>query len=120
MPALLTTTSRRLCCCSIARNSAVTSWPRETSTVIAVAPTALRDELRRGLLGRLAVDVGDVDVGAFGGEQLRRREPDAGGRAGDERNLVLQPHGAFEDPPTTFGFGSAGRFRSARSTSRAW
>jgi hypothetical protein len=41
-------------------------------------------ELRRGLLGRFRVDVGDDRRHAFGGETLRDRETDAHGGAGDE------------------------------------
>ena len=51
---------------------AVTSWPRETSAVMALRAGARRRELARHRLGGLAVDVGDVDVGAFGGEQHAR------------------------------------------------
>ena len=42
-----------------------------------------------------AIDVGDVDVGPLLGEEPGDRDPDAGARAGDERNPVLEPlHGS--------------------------
>ena len=55
---------------------------------------ALGDKRLRRLPGALPVNVGDVDVGALGGEQLGRGKADAGRRPGDERDLVVQPgHG---------------------------
>ena len=39
---------------------------------------------------------GDDDPGAFGHENLRGAQPDAAGRAGDDRDLAVQPsHGVL-------------------------
>src|SRR5207247_7467295 len=50
------------------------------------------------LLGGLAADVCDRDPGAFLGEAARRRLPDPGAGAGDERNLAREA-AAFEREP---------------------
>jgi hypothetical protein len=50
----------------------------------------LAADLRRRLLGDVAVDVVDRDLGALGGEELRRRAADAAGRPGDDRRLAVK------------------------------
>ena len=103
MPALLTTTSRRRCCCSISAHQRGDVLAARDIDRHRRAPRPLRDEPGRRLLAALAIDVGDVDVRALGGEQLRRGQPDAGGRAGDERDLVLQPrHSNSRNLPVRF------------------
>ena len=46
---------------------------------------------RDRLLGRLAIDVGDADLRALVGEQHRRLAAHAAARAGDHRDLAVEP-----------------------------
>ncbi len=50
----------------------------------------LAGDLRRGLLGDVAVDVVDQDLRALLGEQLGGGASDPAGRAGDDRHLVVE------------------------------
>ena len=60
-------------------------------------PLAPLRELGLGPLQPGGVAVGDRDAPAVGGELSRRREPDPGRAAGDERPaLIHRPHSAFE------------------------
>ena len=47
-------------------------------------------DLRRGLLGDVAVEVVDQDLGALRGEELGRRAADAARGAGDDRDLAVE------------------------------
>src|SRR3546814_8526099 len=51
----------------------------------------LRNDAARGF----AIEIGDHHFGSLGGEPLRRRQPNAAARAGDDRNLTLQTIHAF-------------------------
>src|SRR3546814_197277 len=51
----------------------------------------LRNDAARGF----AIEIGDHHFGSLGGEPLRRRQPNAAARAGDDRNLALQTIHAF-------------------------
>src|SRR3546814_14190431 len=51
----------------------------------------LRNDAARGF----AIEIGDHHFGSLGGEPLRRRQPNAAARAGDDRNLALQTIPAF-------------------------
>ena len=66
---------------------------------------------RRGL-PRLAVQVGDNDGGSLCEQPLRRRQPDAGGAAGDQGDLALEPAAARAAGPLAAG-------RHSRRTSPA-
>ena len=57
---------------------------------VAAEDGGLAVDLARGLLGDVAVDVVDQDLGALGDEQLRRRPADAARRARDDRRLAVE------------------------------
>src|SRR4029453_8785848 len=58
-----------------------------------LAALLAHDAGRRLATRRVAID--DDDLGAAAGEAQRRRPPDAVAAAGDQRDLVLELHGAF-------------------------
>ena len=57
---------------------------------VAAEDGGLAVDLARRLLGDIAVDVVDQDLGALADEQLRRRPADAAGRARDDRRLAVE------------------------------
>src|SRR6266516_59694 len=54
-------------------------------------PAAAAGDLPGHRVGALGRDVGDQDAGALAGEPDRRRAPDAGAAAGDDRDLPAEP-----------------------------
>jgi hypothetical protein len=57
------------------------------------------------LRAALVVEVGDDHVRALSGEALRHGPPDAAGRTGDHRHLLLQAIGAHGAPRSVLGVG---------------
>ena len=93
MPALLTRMSTPPQAATTAATPALTASSLATSMATPIAwPPAGADLGGRGL-GRLAVEVGDGDLGAFARIGHGDLPADAAGGAGDDGNLVLQLHG---------------------------
>ena len=66
---------------------------------VAAEDGGLAVDLARGLLGDVAVDVVDQDLGALGDEQLSRRPADPARRARDDRRLAVEKsHVEFQSP----------------------
>ena len=77
-------------------------WPNSSTAVstslsgtpvlgeVAGEDRGLAVDLRRGLLGHVAVEVVDQDLRALLGQQLGRGAADAAGRARDDRRLSVQ------------------------------
>src|SRR4029077_20426763 len=81
-------------------------------------PAAGGLDLGHGLVGRVEVDIGDDNVGAFAGEEHGAGSPDAGAGSRNKTDLALEPAHRYARPvPMSFASPSAIRMRAPSTAS---